>query len=335
MLFKKKKRIRVVTMKEILAHKNAKAVIETLMNIKENENVCIVTDTNKFDVAKILMAEALSKKAIVSLCVMKPQDYNGEEPPPPIAAAMKASDVTLSPTTKVLSHTRARLEAQKAGCRHCLMSDFTIDLLISGGLNADLKAVKKKVEKLAERMSQSEEIRITSPAGTNLTARIKGRRKNAYHGFAHEPGSYSTCQCQEANVSPIEGTTEGTLVIDAAVAGWLYIEENPIVIKIMEGFITKIEGGKEAEILREHLSNKNDKNIFNIAEIGVGLNPECRLGGGVMEDEGVFGTAHIGIGSNITLGGTVHAKGHEDLMLWEPCIELDGKIVQRGKKLFL
>ncbi len=134
---------------------------------------------------------------------------------------------------------------------------------------------------------------------------------------------------------PIEGTTEGTLVVDAAVAGWLYIEEGPIIIKIKEGLITSIDGGKEAEILKEHLANKNDANIYNIAEIGIGLNPECRLGGGVMEDEGLFGTAHIDIGSNITLGGTVHAKGHEDLMLWDPCIELDDKIVQKGKKLFL
>ena len=46
-------------MREVLAHKSAKVVIETLMNIKEDENVFIVTDTNKFDVAKILMAEAI------------------------------------------------------------------------------------------------------------------------------------------------------------------------------------------------------------------------------------------------------------------------------------
>ena len=39
---------------------------------------------NRFlDVAKILMAEALSKGAIVSLCIMKPQDYNDEESPHP------------------------------------------------------------------------------------------------------------------------------------------------------------------------------------------------------------------------------------------------------------
>jgi 2,5-dihydroxypyridine 5,6-dioxygenase len=321
-------------MKEVLAHKNIRTVVETLMNVKKDENVCIVTDTNKIDIAKIVMAEAISLGAKVSLCVMEPQAYYGEEPPPPIAAAMKASDVSFSPTTQAISHTKARLEAREAGNRHCLMADFTLDVIINGGLNADLSAVKVKVEKLAQLFGQSKKVRVTSPAGTDITAKIEGRRPNAYHGFAHEPGTYSICQCQEANISPIEGKTEGVIIVDAAVAGWLLIESEPITVYVEKGRIVEIKGGKEAEKLRKHLITKNDANVYNIAEVGVGLNPGCRLIGSILEDEGVLGTAHIGIGSNITLGGKVHAKGHEDLMMWDPCIELDGRIVQKGKELF-
>lgn len=303
------------------------------MNVKEGENVCIVTDTNKIDVAKVMRAEAISAGAIVSLCVMEPQDYNGQELPPPIAAAMKASDVSFSPTTMAISHTRARLEAREAGNRHCLMAAFTLDILASGGLNADLEAVRDNVERLAKLFGQAKTIRYTSPAGTNITGRIEGRQPNAYHGFAHEPGTYSICQCQEANISPIEGTAEGTIIVDAAVAGWLLIENQPITVHVEKGRIIEIEGGKEAETLKNQLAMKNDDNIYNIAEFGVGLNPECCLIGSVLEDEGVLGTAHIGIGSNITLGGKVYAAGHEDLMIWEPCIELDGEVVQKGKEL--
>ena len=321
-------------MKEVLAHRGARTILETLMKVREGENVLIVTDTNKIDVAKILMAEAITMGAIATLCVMKPQEYNGEEPPPPIAAAMKASDVCLSPTTKVMSHTKARLEAQAAGCRYCLMSDYTIDMLISGGLNADLAAVKKNVERMAEILGRSKMIRLRAPGGTDLTARVEGRRANAYHGFAHRPGTYSLCQCQGANISPVEGETEGMIVIDAAVAGWLLIRDQPITVHVKRGRIVSIEGGREAETLRKHLESKNDENVYNIAEIGVGLNPECRLIGSVLEDEGVLGTAHIGIGSNITLGGKVSARGHEDLMIWDPWIEADGRVIQEGKELF-
>lgn len=318
-------------MKEVLAHRGAKVILETLMKVKQGENVCIVTDTNKIDVAKVLMAETVSIGADVSLCVMKPQKTNGEEPPPPIAAAMKASDVTLSPTTKIISHTKARLEAQQVGCRHCLMSDFTLDMLISGGIEADFVGIKPKVEKLAALLANAKELRLTTPAGTDLKMRVEGRRGNAYHGFGDSPGMFSTCQCIEANISPIEMQSEGTLVVDAGIAGWIVIEK-PIQMEVKNGRIASIEGGREAEIIRDHLMKKEDPNVYNIAELGIGLNPKCKLLGLVMEDEGVLGTAHIGIGSNITLGGKQHAKGHEDLIIWNPCLEADGKVLLKGKE---
>jgi leucyl aminopeptidase (aminopeptidase T) len=47
----------------------------------------------------------------------------------------------------------------------------------------------------------------------------------------------------------------------------------------------------------------------------------------MLEDEGVFGTVHIGIGTNVTLGGKVKAAIHYDLIMWQPTIDLDGRIV--------
>ena len=79
--------------------------------------------------------------------------------------------------------------------------------------------------------------------------------------------------------------------------------EEPLVVDVEAGFITRIEGGRQARMLREDLENQGDQNSFNIAELGLGLNPQCRMLGIMLEDEGVLGTAHIGIGTNITLGG--------------------------------
>lgn len=49
-------------------------------------------------------------------------------------------------------------------------------------------------------------------------------------------------------------------------------------------------------MLKRDLEAKNDPNVYNIAEMGVGFNPQCRFMGFMLEDEGVFGSAHIGIG---------------------------------------
>lgn len=66
------------------------------------------------------------------------------------------------------------------------------------------------------------------------------------------------------------------------------------------------------------------------AELGVGLNPKCKMTGIMLDDEGVLGSAHIGIGSNFTLGGNLKAAIHYDLVLWHPTIKLDEKIVMKN-----
>lgn len=68
-----------------------------------------------------------------------------------------------------------------------------------------------------------------------------------------------------------------------------------------------------------------------MAELGVGLNPASQMTGIMLDDEGVFGSVHIGIGSNITLGGSIKAATHYDLLMWGATIELDGKkVLDRG-----
>jgi leucyl aminopeptidase (aminopeptidase T) len=56
----------------------------------------------------------------------------------------------------------------------------------------------------------------------------------------------------------------------------------------------------------------------------------------MLDDEGVLGTCHIGIGTSLTLGGNIKAPIHYDLVIWNPTIELDGEIViEKGELKFL
>ncbi len=86
-------------------------------------------------------------------------------------------------------------------------------------------------------------------------------------------------------------------------------------------------------MLRTDLAAKNDPNVYNIAELGVGLNPKSEMTGVMLDDEGVLGSAHIGIGTNITLGGCLKTMIHYDLVFWKPTIELDGKVVLENGKI--
>ena len=89
------------------------------------------------------------------------------------------------------------------------------------------------------------------------------------------------------------------------------------------------------ECVINDLAAKEDPNVYNIAELGIGLNPACRFCGFMLEDEGVHGTAHIGIGTSITLGGTVKAACHYDLIMTKPTVTADGVVVIREGEVCL
>ena len=103
--------------------------------------------------------------------------------------------------------------------------------------------------------------------------------------------------------------------------------KEPVKCRVEKGFIVGIEGGHQAELLKKDLESRKDPDSYNIAELGLGLNPESRMTGIMLDDEGVFGSVHIGIGSNITLGGNVKAAIHYDLLMWKATLELDGKVI--------
>lgn len=320
-------------MKDLLMMRGARTLLDTCVAVKPGETVLIVTDMVKVRIAKVLAAAALEREAEPVLTVMKPRARAGQEPPKPIAEAMKQADVVFLPVSYSVTHTHAVKDAAAAGARIIALTEFTEDMMIAGGLEADFSALKPICQKVAARFAAGSRARITTPAGTDLSMDITRRPGNALYCIV-EPGQFSPVPNVEANVSPVEGSATGRIVVDASIPYLgIGVIEQPIQVEVQDGFITRIEGGRQADVLRRDLESHGDKNSFNIAELGVGLNPKCRLIGIMLEDEGVLGTAHIGIGTNITLGGKIKAPCHYDLLVWQPRIEIDGALVIDGTEV--
>ena len=94
----------------------------------------------------------------------------------------------------------------------------------------------------------------------------------------------------EVNVVPVTGAAEGTIIADASVPYLgLGILDEPIVCSVREGYIVEMTGGAQADFLREHLESFGDRNCFNVAELGVGLNPNARLTGEMARGRGRHG----------------------------------------------
>lgn len=314
-------------MKKVLMAKGAKTVVNTCVGVKPGEKVVIITEASKMSIAETIAAATVAAGAEPIITVMVPRDGDGLEPPKPIAEAMFHSDAFICVVGKSITHTHAVKNAKENKSRGVVLTQFSEDMMIHGGLECDFRAIAPECIEFSRVLANAKHVHLTTPFGTDLTFSATGRRGNALYGVV-EPGQFSTVPTIEANVSPCEGTANGIIVADASVPYiGIGLLEEPIVCEVKDGFITNITGGKQAKMLYEDLKAKGDPNCFNVAEMGIGLNPKCHFCGFMLEDEGVRGSVHIGIGTSITLGGTVKAKSHYDLIMTKGTIEVDGRII--------
>lgn len=313
-------------MRNILMTRGAGTLLDCA-GVTTGEDVLIVTDFDRSTIAEALASAAYERGAEVMIAIMVPRKGHGQEPPAPIAEAMKKADVIFTPVSYSITHTQAMKQAIESKARSLVMTEFTEDMLISGGIEANFNELKIICMNMADAFEKGKEVLLTTPGGTHLSMHKQGRPGNAMYCIV-EPGQLSPFPNVEANFSPIEGSAEGTIVADASIP---YIDigvlAEPVTATVEKGMIIDINGGHQAKKLADDLKGRNDPNVYNIAELGVGLNPKSVMQGIMLEDEGVFGTAHIGIGTNITLGGNVKAAIHYDLIMWEPTIEVDGRVV--------
>lgn len=315
--------------------RGARTIVEVCAGTKAGEKAVIVTEPCMMAMAEAIAAAVAAVGAEPVIAVMSPRASDGQEPPAPVAAAMKASDVFFNVVNKSITHTRATREAAAGGSRGMMMTQFSEAMLMGGGINADFKAIAPECEAVAKALEGAELIHLTTPHGTDLRFSAKGRRGNALTCLIG-PGQFTTVPTVEANVSPLEGTAEGVIVADASLPYiGIGLLQEPIVAKVEKGMIVSIGGGRQADMLRANWESKNDPLVYNVAEMGVGLNPRCSFIGCMLEDEGVYGSVHIGTGTNITLGGNTKAACHYDLIMTGATIVADGRVVLKDGKVVL
>lgn len=319
-------------MQRILMSQGADTVVNTCASVQPGEQVLVITEAAMLPIAQAVAAAVYAAKAEPTIAVITPRQADGQEPPRNVAAAMKASDVFFSVVRTSITHTRAVREAAEAGSRGIMLTQFTEQMMARGGIENDFYDTAPVCQRVATALAGAELVRLTTLHGTDLTFSAKGRRGNALTCLVAK-GQFSPVPNVEANVSPLEGTAQGIIVANASIPylGIGVLRES-VTLQVEHGLITSIEGGPDAKVLAADLAARNDPLVYNIAELGVGLNPKCRFMGFMLEDEGVNGSVHIGIGTNVTLGGEIKAACHYDLIMTEATIVVDGRtILQNGQ----
>jgi leucyl aminopeptidase (aminopeptidase T) len=339
--------------------KIVKGVINMLkvnMGLKDREKVVVVTDiptvgewktkageklaeaTGRAVLAKMVSEIASEKfpKNTVEFFTYPSVGKHGTYPGKDVEEEMKSADVSMAITTYSLTHTDARVNSCKAGGRVASMPMFTAEMFYPGGpMAANYLEIERDSKRIAELITNANEVRVTSKAGTDITFSVKGRNGMVDAGNFTAKGAWGNLPSGEAACAPVEGTASGKIVVEPA---WYPDLTERMTLEFRKGYVVDfIGGGKIGDEFRNILdfSKKEEPYISrrNLAELGIGTNPNAKRPDNILEAEKIKGTVHLAIGDNSHMGGKVAADLHQDFVISKPTLMLDGKLVMKNGQM--
>jgi len=331
-------------------------MLKVNMGLKRDEKLLVVTDVptsaewvkkESKELAQVversLLARMVSEIAGEKFPGCKVQFYaypsvgrSGTEPGIEVEEKMKEADVAIAITSYSLSHTEARENAIKSGTRLASMPSFLPEMFYPGGpMATDFTKVHDECQRIAKLVDQAREVTLTSASGTDLKFSLEGRKGLIDDGILTEKGAFGNLPSGEVCSVPLEGTTNGNLVVEK---GWYANLEEDMTFVFQDGQVTEvIGGGKVGDGFRQMLAcGRNEQPYLsrrNCAELGIGTNPNARRPDNVLEAEKIRGTIHIAIGDSSHMGGKVTADLHQDFIVPRPTLKFDGKAILKDGKI--
>ncbi|HOV93909.1 MAG TPA: aminopeptidase [Spirochaetales bacterium] len=247
------------------------------------------------------------------------------------------TDILIGATDSSIMTTRTISDAVTAGARFLslpLSTNDGISLLKHDFLKMDLAEVESDGSRIQSQFVGASTAHVTTKLGTDLRFSVQGRRGNVFSGRSNGM-STATSASFEFSIAVEEDRTEGVLMLDGSM-GYLGLVTEPMRMILEKGRIVDIEKNDSGRKLAAYFSEFDDEEMYVVGELGIGLNRISQCAGrSYIEDESAYGTFHIGVGRNISLGGRHYANGHFDLVTHAPTIEVDGKLVMKDGELSL
>lgn len=117
----------------------AKNVMVSCLAVKPTEDVLIITDDSRLTIGTALYEGAKELGCEALLMVMKEARALRRGAAPHRSGGQKAADVVICPTAKSLTHTNAKIEAQKTGTRVATMPGITEEMFGAGAHDCGLR----------------------------------------------------------------------------------------------------------------------------------------------------------------------------------------------------
>lgn len=302
------------------------------LGVKKDELVHFIADEKHLKEVEAIKRWALSTDSILKTTILPSNLIQNGEKIEQLSKILAKEDIIIGATSYSFITTKAVANAVANGARFLSLPLSTNDnssLLENDFIKMSTSEAKKMADIILKKMKNSKQIRVTTSLGTDLTLSIKDRKASSFTGKIKkkQKGSASF----EVYVAPQEDSCNGTLYLDGSY-GYIGLVKSPIKIEFKKGkLISATSKDSGANKLLDYIKSFKDELMFKPGEFGIGLNKKAKCRGiCYIEDESTYGTFHIGMGRNLSLGGKQAAKGHFDIVTHKPTIYADNKLIMKN-----
>jgi 2,5-dihydroxypyridine 5,6-dioxygenase len=228
---------------------------------------------------------------------------------------------------------KEQLEILKAGAR-MLMCIEPVTSLASMFPTEDQR---RRVELSARMLDEAKTLRMTNAAGTDVTYRLDQYPVMACYGYTDEPGRWDHWPGGFVLTGGNDDGVDGKVVVDRGdilVAPFgRYVQES-IELEIRAGRVVDLQGGVDADLLRDYIVGFQDDRGYAVSHIGWGCNENARwchkansVGGFGQEARAFYGNVMFALGPNQELGGKNDTPVHIDIPMRNCTVYLDDEPV--------
>jgi 2,5-dihydroxypyridine 5,6-dioxygenase len=209
------------------------------------------------------------------------------------------------------------------------------------------QSLRHRVEAAQRMLADARELRISSPAGTDVTYRLGAYPVMTQYGYTDTPGRWDHFAGGFVYTGAYDDGVEGTVVINTGdiLFPFMRYSSAPISLTIKRGMVTGIEAaGVDGELLRTFIQRFNDPRAYAVSHIGWGMDETAqwdymgtaRAGTSATGCDGraFYGNVLFSTGPNLELGGKNDTPCHLDMPLRNCTVHLDGTcIIENGRIL--
>lgn len=257
---------------------------------------------------------------------------------PAIEALMRAN-IVIDLVGLLFSHEQNEITA--SGTRMLLVSE-SIEVLRQMFPTEELR---RRVEAAGKRLSRAKEMRITSPAGTDIRYGLSQYPVLTEYGYTDMPGRWDHWPSGFLLTNGNDEAVEGKVVLmpgDIIAAFKRYVQ-TPTTLTVKNGRVVKIGGeGMEVPLLQSYIEGFNDDRAWAVSHIGWGLNEKANWyhmatsktndRDRVLNGLAFYGNVLFSLGPNSEVGGTNDTACHIDMPMRNCSLFLDGEpIVDKGR----